>query len=132
VGSKAVMSDALRYAKAPKGDPKGELAFLKIRYKLPGQKTSKLIDRPVTDADATADFASLSPDMRFAASVAGTAQLLRHDPYIKDFDYDRAKQIASGARGDDTFGYRAEFIRMLDLAKSAASQQALNTHNGGE
>jgi Ca-activated chloride channel family protein len=57
---------------------------------------------------------------------------MRHDPYIKDFDYDRARVIATAARGDDPFGYRGEFIHMLDLAKTAASQQALNTHNGQE
>ncbi|MEI9991367.1 MAG: VWA domain-containing protein [Rhizomicrobium sp.] len=127
VGSKAAMADPLRYAKPAKGDSNGELAFLKIRYKLPGETTSKLIERPIGNADMAKDFASVSPDMRFAASVVGAAQLMRHDPYIRDFDYDRAKAIAQGARGDDAFGYRAEFIRMLDLAKSAASQQALNT-----
>jgi Ca-activated chloride channel family protein len=132
VGSKAVMSDPLRYAKPVKGNANGELAFLKIRYKLPGETVSKLITRPIGNGDMTADFASVSPDMRFAASVAGTAQLLRHDPYIKDFSYDRAREIATAARGEDRFGYRADFIRMLDLAKSAASQQALNTHNGHE
>ncbi len=132
VGSKAVMSDPLRYRKPAAGDPNGELAFLKIRYKLPGETVSKLINRPVTDADVAREFNSISPDMRFVASVAGAAQLLRHDPYIKDFDYDRARAIAVAARGDDPFGYRAEFIRMLDLAKSAAAQQALNTHNPQE
>ncbi len=127
VGSKAQMSDPSRYSKpaAATGNA-SELAFLKIRYKLPGAKVSRLIDRPITDADVTADFNQVSPDMRFAASVVGAAQLMRHDPYIKDFDYDRAKTIATAARGDDLFGYRAEFIRMLDLAKTAASQQALN------
>jgi Ca-activated chloride channel family protein len=132
VGSKAVMSDPLRYGKPAKGDPNGELAFLKIRYKLPGETASKLITRPIGNADVTADFGAVSPDMRFAASVAGAAQLLRHDPYIKDFSYDRAREIATAARGEDRFGYRADFIRMLDLAKTAASQQALNAHNGRE
>ncbi|HEY4943155.1 MAG TPA: VWA domain-containing protein [Rhizomicrobium sp.] len=133
VGSKAQMSDPLRY-RAPEHplSDAGELAFLKIRYKLPGEKVSKLIDRPVTDADVTTDFTAVSPDMRFAASVVGAAQLMRHDPYIKDFSYDRARNIATAARGDDSFGYRAEFIRMLDLAKSAASQQALNQHGPAE
>ncbi|MEJ0028738.1 MAG: VWA domain-containing protein [Rhizomicrobium sp.] len=126
VGSKAAMADPLRYAKPAKGDAKGELAFLKIRYKLPGETVSKLIERPIGNADLAKDFAAVSPDMRFAASVAGAAQLMRHDPYIRDFDYDRARAIATAARGDDAFGYRAEFIRMLDLAKSASSQQALN------
>jgi Ca-activated chloride channel family protein len=126
VGSKATMADPHRYAPPPKGNQKGELAFLKIRYKLPGETVSKLIERPITDADVTTDFNTVSPDMRFAASVVGAAQLMRHDPYIKDFDYDRARTIAVSARGADPFGYRSEFIRMLDLAKSAASQQALN------
>jgi Ca-activated chloride channel family protein len=132
VGSKATMADPHRYTTPPKGDPNGELAFLKIRYKLPGQTVSKLIERPITNADVTMDFNHVSPDMRFAASVVGVAQLMRHDPYIKDFSYDRARVIATAARGDDPFGYRSEFIRMLDLAKTAASQQALNTHNGQE
>jgi Ca-activated chloride channel homolog len=132
VGSKAVMSDPLRYGKPAKGDAKGELAFLKIRYKLPGENSSKLITRPVTDADTTSNFAAVSPDMRFAVSVAGAAQLMRHDPYIKDFDYDRAKAIATAARGEDTYGYRAEFIRMLDLAKVAASQQPLDNGKPSE
>jgi len=130
VGSKAVMSDPLRYGKPVKASKGGEIAFLKMRYKLPGEKVSKLIERPITDADATADFNTLSPDMRFAASVVGTAQLLRHDPYIKDFDYDRARTIAVAARGDDRFGYRAEFIRLLDMAKVADKQKPLEKSAG--
>ncbi|MGZ6023058.1 MAG: vWA domain-containing protein [Rhizomicrobium sp.] len=126
VGSKAVMSDPLRYGKPVKPAKGGEIAFLKMRYKLPGETVSKLISRPITDADVTTDFNSLSPDMRFAASVVGTAQLLRHDPYIKDFDYDRARNIATAARGEDRFGYRAEFIRLLDMAKIADKQKPLD------
>ena len=127
VGSKAVMSDPLRYGKPNKAAKGGEIAFLKMRYKLPGETVSRLINRPITDADVTSDFNSLSPDMRFAASVVGTAQLLRHDPYIKNFDYDRARSIATAARGDDRFGYRAEFIRLLDMAKIADKQKPLES-----
>jgi len=130
VGSKAVMSDPLRYGKSAKAPKGGEIAFLKMRYKLPGEKVSRLIERPITDADATTNFNTLSPDMRFAASVVGTAQLLRHDPYIKDFDYDRARTIAVAARGDDRFGYRAEFIRLLDMAKVADKQKPLDKSAG--
>jgi Ca-activated chloride channel family protein len=125
VGSRAQMSDPLRYGKPAKGDPNGEYAFLRIRYKLPGEKVSKLIERPVGNADETASFAQVSEDMRFAAAVAGTAQLLRHDPYIKDFDYDRAIEIANNAKGRDEFGYRAEFVQLLRLAKVAESQKPL-------
>ena len=125
VGSKAVMSDPLRYGKPAKGDPNGEFAFLKIRYKLPGEKVSKLIERPVTAADRAPSFDAVSEDMRFAAAVAGAAQLLRHDPYIKDFDYDRAIAIANGAKGKDEFGYRAEFVQLMRSAKVADKQQSL-------
>jgi Ca-activated chloride channel family protein len=130
VGSRAVMSDPLRYRKATTASKGGEIAFLKMRYKLPGQTVSKLVDRPITDADVTTDFNALSPDMRFAASVVGTAQLLRHDPYIKDFDYLRARDIAVAARGDDRFGYRAEFVRLLDMAKVADKQKPLDKQAG--
>ncbi len=125
VGSKAQMSDPLRYGKPAQGDPNGEYAFLKIRYKLPGETASKLIQTPVTNADETADFAGLSDDMRFAASVVGAAQLLRHDPYIKDFDYDRAIVIANDAKGRDDYGYRAEFVQLLRAAKVADKQEPL-------
>ena len=125
VGSKAQMSDKLRYAKKAKGDPNGELAFLKMRYKLPGENTSHLITRPITHADETTEFAKLPTDFRFAASVAGTAQLMRHDPYIKDFTFDRAIAIATAAKGDDRFGYRAEFVQLVRLAKTSAGLKPL-------
>ena len=119
VGSKARMSDPLRYKKVAEAPASGEYAFLKMRYKLPGQKVSKLITTPVTGAEESKDFASLSNDMRFAAAVAGAAQLLRHDPYIKDFSYDRAIAIANDAKGKDEYGYRAEFVQLLRAAKLA-------------
>jgi len=125
VGSKAVMSDPLRYGKPAAADPNAEYAFLRIRYKLPGEKVSKLIERPITNADTAASFDALTDDMRFAAAVAGAAQLLRHDPYIREFDYDRAIAIANGAKGKDEFGYRAEFVNLLRLAKIADKQKPL-------
>ena len=55
--------------------------------------------------------------------MAGTGQLLRHDPYIKSFDYGRALQLAEDARGEDSFGYRAEFIALLNRAQALTSRQ---------
>jgi Ca-activated chloride channel family protein len=126
VGSKGQMSDPLRYGKSDTAKPAGsEIAFVKVRYKLPGQDTSKLITRPVTDADMRVDFAKLPTDMRFAASVAGAAQLLRHDAYIKDFDMAQAIRIAQNAKGDDPFGYRTEFVQLLRSAQTALPQKPL-------
>jgi Ca-activated chloride channel family protein len=130
VGSRAAMADPLRYKEA-KADPDAELAFLKIRYKLPGEKKSHLIMRPITDSDVVYDFTRLPPDMRFAAAVAGSAQLMRHDPYLKDFDYARAIEIAQNARGDDRFGYRREFIDLLEAAKKAQGLKPLDRARSG-
>jgi Ca-activated chloride channel family protein len=130
VGSKAAMADPLRYSD-PKTTPDAEIAYLKIRYKLPSETTSHLIQRPITDADAYGDFALLPPDMRFAAAVAGTAQLMRHDPYIKDFGYARALQIAEAAKGDDRFGYRREFVTMLREAEKADGLKPLDSNRSG-
>ncbi len=101
VGSKAAMADPLRYAKPAKGDASGELAYLKIRYKLPGETASKLIERPIGNADTAKDFAAVSPDMRFAASVVRCGAAHAPRSLHPRFDYDRAKAIAQGARGDD-------------------------------
>ena len=126
VGSRAQMTDPLRYGgRAEARAAESEIAFVKIRYKLPNEDESKLITRPVANADVVSDFNRLPIDYRFAAGVAGSAQLLRHDPYIKSFDYGRAIEIAQGARGDDEFGYRNEFVQMLRTAQTAASLQDL-------
>ena len=71
----------------------------------------------------TGEFAQLPDDVRFAAVVAGAGQMLRNDPYIKTLDYARAIQLANGAKGEDAFGYRAEFVQMLRTAEHAASMR---------
>jgi Ca-activated chloride channel family protein len=128
VGSRAQLTDPLRYGAptTPGNSVQAELADVKIRYKLPNEDTSRLITRPVTDRDVVSEFGALPLDFRFAAAVAGSAQLLRNDPHIKSFDYNRAIAIANSARGDDEFGYRNEFVQLLRSASSAASLQQLN------
>jgi len=130
-GSKATMADPLRYGQHAKGEPSGELAFLKIRYKRPGETASQLITTPITDADVVKDFARLPTDMRFAAAVAGSAQLMRHDPYVKNFGFERAIRIAESAQGDDRFGYRREFIALLRAANKAEGMKPLDPSRSG-
>jgi Ca-activated chloride channel family protein len=127
VGSSAQLTDPLRYApRAAAGETNGEIAFLKIRYKLPNQDVSQLITRPITVGDVRADFAALPEDLRFAAAVAGAGQLLRNDVYVKTLDYPRLVALANAARGEDPFGYRAEFVQLLRLAGTAAGMRPLD------
>ncbi len=116
VGSPAISNDPLRYGDAePLPESNGELAFLKLRYKNPGESTSILITTPVfADADA-----GLGSEVDFAAAVASFGQLLRGDTRLGDWSYDDVVALANAAKGDDLFGYRAEFIRLVRLAETA-------------
>lgn len=122
-GSVAELNDALRYKGTEKPGGAGgadEYAFVKIRYKLPDAKVSRLISTPVRVSDAYADFALSPAEARFATSVAAFGQLLRGESYVKDFTYDDVLSIANAAKGEDAFGYRAEFLSLVRLAKTVA------------
>jgi len=129
VGSAARLVDASRYAAAAKIAPGGqsdEFAFLKLRYKIPGEDKSRLVDRPITGADFVSDLSRAKEATRFATAVAGYGSLLRGDPYLdKSFTWDSVIDLANDARGKDEFGYRAEFVQLARLARTAASQAAL-------
>ena len=134
VGSAATLVDPSRYQPAPTpvAGATSELAFLKVRYKLPGEDTSKLITRPVTSADQVSDIAKAPESTRFATAVAAYGSMLRGDPYVaKTFTWDSVIALANGAKGEDAFGYRAEFIQLARAAKSAASQETLRPADGG-
>jgi len=101
----------------------GELMTVKLRYKLPDGDTSTLIEVPVVDGGAT--FADSSDDFAFALSVASFGMLLRGSPHSANFNYAFVRELADAARGDDAFGYRAEFIDLVDRAA------ALDSTRGG-
>jgi Ca-activated chloride channel family protein len=111
--------DPLRYGdNAPKdkaGVENGELAWLRIRYKLPGDSQSRLIEQPVPAAAHTG-FDEAPADARFATAVAGFGQLLRKSDSLGDFSWNDVLGIANDARGEDSFGYRAEFTRLVRTA----------------
>jgi Ca-activated chloride channel family protein len=125
VASKAQLVDELRYPKPSTTKPaetdskSNEIGFIKIRYKLPDGDTSKLITTTVTAEQAYKSVDEIPVESRFATAVAAFGQLIRNDPYLKDFNYDKVMSLAEGAKGTDKFGYRAEFINLVRLAKNA-------------
>lgn len=122
--SDARMIDELRYQKergeAAKGNPAdaSEYAFVKIRYKLPEGKVSKLLTYPVAVSDALGDISQAPNEAQFATSVAAFGQMLKGERYTNSYSYDDVIAVAQRAKGEDTFGYRAEFINLVRLAKS--------------
>jgi Ca-activated chloride channel family protein len=134
VGSNGHLMDPLRYRQSTPVQPTsntGEIAFLRMRYKLPSEEQSRLIERPVTDRDAIDDVRRANDDLRFAAAVAGFGQLLRNDPYMKGFGYAQVSELANGARGQDPFGYRAEFVQLVRLAQAMPAMPSLNQGGPG-
>ena len=122
VGGPRAIGD-LRYSPPPRQRTVGigsEYGFVKIRYKLPQSDTSRLITTPINRQLEFSRFEDAPQDARFAAGVAGFAELLRGGKYSGRMTYDDVLRISLGARGEDSFGYRSEFIQLVRQAKSAA------------
>jgi len=107
---------------SPSGRHGNELAFLRLRYKAPDGETSKLLEWPVQKRDIIETVDSTSERFRFSAAVATFGQQLRGGKYLDAFSYDDILSLARDARGDDLFGYRAEFIKLVNLTKSLSHQ----------
>ena len=56
--------------------------------------------------------------MRFASAVAGFALLLRDSEHRGGASFEQVLALARGARGEDENGYRAEFIGMVETART--------------
>ena len=127
-GSPAALVDDLRYdseAASAATDMNDEYGFLRIRYKLPDEAESRLIETPISAADdiSPADAGTAAREARFAASVAAFGQILRGGRYTGDYSLDDVIALANANKGEDEFGYRAEFVNLARLAKSAASME---------
>lgn len=113
-------SDPLRYGDdkpAPATGKAGELAYLKVRYKPPGGSASRLIERPIGPADAYARLGAAPEATRLAVAVAAYGQKLRGDPWLDpSFDWPAVTALAQGARGEDPYGLRAEFVQLTRAA----------------
>lgn len=114
-GSPAQLSDPLRYSTAETTtDPTGELAFLRLRYKTPGEADSALIEAPITTRQTA--------PATFATAIAGFGQLLRGGKYVGEWTYADAIELATATKGADPYGSRAEAIQLMRLAQSLSAQ----------
>ncbi len=91
---------------------KNEYGFLKIRYKLPNEDNSQLIETAIK-VNAIEE---PTQDVRFSIAVAGFSQLLNGEKNVGNLNHAKVIQQAKSAKGDDKFGYRAEFIRLAEMA----------------
>jgi len=102
--------------------PSSELMTVKVRYKTPDGSSSTLVTVPVAGRDTA------SPrHVGFAAAVAGFGMLLRDSPFKADTSWADVVALARKSRGADPDGYRAEFIRLVELAASLDRQRSVGS-----
>jgi Ca-activated chloride channel family protein len=102
----------------PTGNTLNEIAHVRLRYKLPSHNESLLVANIVSIEQIQDTFNNATQDFRFAASVAAFGQLLRQSQHLNDFNFDNLRTLAKLARGSDNYGYRQEFLRLIDVAHS--------------
>ena len=88
---------------------------VKLRYKKPDGKKSKLLEVKATNKNVA--LSSASDNFRFSAAVASFGMLLRDSKFKGDTDYDKVLKMAQTSLGKDEFGYRNEFLELVKKAK---------------
>jgi len=95
-----------------------ELLTVKLRYKTPEGNVSKLMEHSVIDTALPIN--KTSDNFRFSAAVAEFGMLLRGSEYKQHASFDNVINSAQKAIGNDSEGYRAEFIKLAKSAKLMA------------
>lgn len=114
--------DPLRYQRltelilTPKTD---EILTVKFRYKKPTEDKSNLIVNHLTDKSVLLN--KTSENFRFSAAVAEFGLLLRNSKHKAEASFEKVLALAKASKGKDEFGYRAEFIRLVEMSEMQAS-----------
>jgi len=98
-----------------------EIAFVKVRYKKPQQSKSQLISHAITKQQVKKSLDKTSDDFRFAAAVAGFAELLKGGKHQQSFGIKDLITLSNSGKGEDKFGYRHEFIQLIRLTETLQS-----------
>lgn len=88
-----------------------EIATIKLRYKAPDAWRSRLLATVVDGRPR-----EVGPNLGFASAVAEFGLLLRESPHAPAASFAAAAARAQRYRGGDDDGYRAEFIRLVEIA----------------
>jgi secreted protein with Ig-like and vWFA domain len=92
---------------------------VKLRFKTPEGDKSELLEVPVTDQEKKLQDAPR--DFQFAVSVAGFGMLLRDSSHAGELTWEKVRELALSGKGEDTLGYRGEFLQLIDKAQGLSS-----------
>ncbi|OAN64630.1 hypothetical protein A8B79_00345 [Balneola sp. EhC07] len=90
-----------------------ELMTVKLRYKQPDGEKSQLLSQIIKRSDRS----ELSENLKFASSVASFGMILRDSKFKGNSSFEMVQQLAKESKGVDENGYRAEFIKIVELAE---------------
>jgi Ca-activated chloride channel homolog len=116
--------DSLRYTRpTAQTDAAGsaELMYVKLRYKPPTGRRSREMTHVVHDEVTQRP----SGDFGFASAVAEFGMVLRDSPHRGKSSIDSVIVRAERSRGEDPFGYRAEFVSLARMARDVLHSEAL-------
>lgn len=99
----------------PEAYSNAEIATVRFRYKNPKDTASILIEEPILDQNTKVN--KTSNDFRFSAAVAEFGLLLRDSKFKGNSTYETVLGLANGSKGEDSEGYRSEFIKLVNVAK---------------
>ncbi len=92
-----------------------ELATVKFRYKKPDGKNSIEMVHPITKIPVK--FENASKDFKFASAVAWFGLKLRDSKLVSNKESEEILKLAREGLHNDTDGYKAEFIRLVESVK---------------
>jgi len=111
--------DALKYQSVIKekshAEFSDEMMTVKVRYKEPQGSVSHLSARAVRWNNTSIE--NMSENLKFASAVAEFGLILRNSPYKGKSNYNQVLNLARASKDNDEFGYRSEFIRLVEAAK---------------
>ena len=122
VGSPALRLPPLRYAATEKAEGKSnEVALLKLRYKLPEQERSRLIEQTVT---RPRQINAGSAQLQLAAAVAAFGEALRGGKYLDGFALGAIAGLVAEHKGQDRYGMVAELEDLVRKAEVLSGGEA--------
>lgn len=124
--SDAKLIDDLRYGKnviTTKMAESSEYGFLKLRYKLPNEDTSQLMEHAIKGQNTYSSNDDkntvLLREVNFATAVAAFAQQMKDPKYLHNWSLQQTLDLAQANKGDDNYGYRTEFVQLVRKAMIA-------------
>ena len=107
-----------------KDSSSGQRSFaeIRVRYKkAQGEASHKLTLR--VEPSQKISLNGLNSDDSFAIAVAAWGQKLKASSYLNDLTYEKIIHWANQSKGNDPFGYRAEFVRLVRLSASLSQER---------